>query len=101
MSVDMNTDGSDMDDDMYASDEDNYDNYYDDNADDVEFIDKFPLKDDPEHFEFELLKIEDVERLLNENVEAVCNELNVSCKIFLFAWGKVSQFEKPAKSSLK
>ncbi|XP_064632911.1 potential E3 ubiquitin-protein ligase ariadne-2-like [Lineus longissimus] len=91
MSVDMNTDGSDMED--YGSDEDNYDNYYDDNADDVEFIDKSHLKEDPEYFEFELLKIEDVERLLNENVEAVCNELNVTpsrAKVLLHAhrWAK-------------
>ena len=77
MSVDMNSDDSD--DNMYGSDEDNnYDNYYYDNADDVEYIDKSHFKDDPEHFEFELLKVEDVERLLNENVEALCNELSVS-----------------------
>lgn len=59
---------SDMDDDEDMS------NYYDDN-DDAEMERK--KEDDPEYFDFELLNVEDVERLLNESVEAVCKAINV------------------------
>ena len=34
-------------------------------------------EEDPEFFAYELLAVEDVERLLNESVEAVCKSLNV------------------------
>lgn len=59
---------SDMDD-----DEDIF-NYYE-GFDDTEMEKK--KEDDPEYFEFELLNVEDVERLLNESVEAVCKAINV------------------------
>lgn len=62
---------SDMDDDEYNADIHDY--YVD--TDDTEMENK--KEDDPEYFEFELLNVEDVERLLNENVEAVCKAINV------------------------
>lgn len=64
---------SDMDDDEDMS------NYYEDN-DDAEMERK--KEDDPEYFDFELLNVEGVERLLNESVEAVCKAINVG-RIFL------------------
>ena len=44
-------------------------------------------EEDPEGFDFELLKVEDVERLLNENVETVCKSIEVSliCLLYLAA----------------
>ena len=68
-------DGSDLDDMMDSDDEDNYGNYYDNTGDDID-LDKAENLD-PEYFDFQLLKIEDVERLLNENVEALCTTINV------------------------
>lgn len=62
---------SDMDDDEYNADIHDYYEY----TDDTEMENK--KEDDPEYFEFELLNVEDVERLLNENVEAVCKAINV------------------------
>jgi len=59
-----------MDDD---DDDDVYGDYY--KHEEVEMENK---KDDPEYFEFQLLKVEDVDRLLNENVEALSRAINVS-----------------------
>ncbi|XP_074645621.1 putative E3 ubiquitin-protein ligase ariadne-2 isoform X2 [Tubulanus polymorphus] len=79
---------------MEASDEEdhNFDDYYNESLDDFEG-DRSPGRDDPEYFEFELLKIEDVERLLNENVEALCESIKVTpslAKLLLHAhyWAK-------------
>ena len=63
-------DDDDMDDDMG---DDSY--YYDQEGDDTEM--EHSKKDDPEYFEYNLLKVEDVERLLNESVEALCKSINV------------------------
>jgi ariadne-2 len=61
-------------------DMDDYNYYYNiDNNDDTEGDNT--LEDDPEFFAYELLSVEDVERLLNENVEALCKSIGVS---FLF-----------------
>lgn len=60
----------------HGGEEDMYDGYYD-NQDDFD-IDKPKKSDDPEYFEFELLQVEDVERLLNEEVEALCQSQKVS-----------------------
>jgi len=35
-------------------------------------------EDDPEYFEYQLLNVEDVERLLNESVEALSQSIKVS-----------------------
>ena len=61
----------------YDADEDMCDDYY--YGDDDDMLDEIPdkTKDDPEYFEFELLKVEDVERLLNESVEALTQTLKV------------------------
>ncbi|XP_076336535.1 E3 ubiquitin-protein ligase ari-2 isoform X5 [Tachypleus tridentatus] len=56
------------------SEDDCYDDYY--NAlDDNEIDQTDPRQNDPEYFEFECLSIQDVERLLNECVEALCASL--------------------------
>ena len=50
--------------------------YYDHDGEEIEMERK--KEDDPEYFEYDLLRVEDVERLLNESVEAVCKAINVS-----------------------
>lgn len=56
-------------------DEESFRNYYDP---DLEMQDNVSLSDfDVEAFEFELLRVEEVERLLNESVEAVCKAIQV------------------------
>ncbi|KAL8582056.1 putative E3 ubiquitin-protein ligase ariadne-2 [Nucella lapillus] len=69
-------DGTDSD--MEEDDEDvGYMNYYYDNTDDLD-IDKPKKSDDPEYFEYTILQTEDAERLLNEEVEALCSALKVA-----------------------
>jgi len=65
-------------DEYHSSDEDmdeDINNYYEDMGDDNDVNEI--QEDDPESFEFELLKVEDVERLLNESVETLCKAINV------------------------
>ncbi|XP_069142389.1 potential E3 ubiquitin-protein ligase ariadne-2-like [Argopecten irradians] len=81
MSVEMKSQDSDNDSDYDQSDhmdEDDEDfcGYYDNDTDDLD-IDRPKKTDDPEYFEYELLKVEDVERLLNEDVEVLCSCLKV------------------------
>ena len=65
------------DDDM--EDEESFRHYYDHDA---EESDPIPLSgDDVERFEYELLRVEDVERLLNETVEALCKAINVCIQL--------------------
>jgi hypothetical protein len=52
-------------------------NYYNCDTEDQTDVDN-KKGDDPEFFEYELLKVEDVERLLNENVEALSQEIKVN-----------------------
>ena len=59
-------------------DEEDIFNYY--NCDTEENTDGDHRKGaDPEFFEYDLLKVEDVERLLNESVEALSQAIKVSC----------------------
>lgn len=60
-------------------DEDDCGYYYND-TDDLD-IDKPKKTDDPEYFEYELLQIEDVERLMNEEVEALCSSQKVCSNV--------------------
>ena len=60
-------------------DDEDFGGYYDNDTDDLD-IDRPKKTDDPEYFEYELLKLEDVERLLNEEVEALCGTLKVRGK---------------------
>lgn len=77
MSDDSDYDHSDhMEDDDY-----DFGGYYDNDTDDLD-IDKPKKSEDPEYFEYELLQVEDVERLLNEEVEVLCSELKV-CYLFI------------------
>ena len=59
------------------------DNYYDETDDFME-TETDKKKDDPEYFEFDLLKVEDVDRLLNESVEALCKSLKVFSCYFIY-----------------
>lgn len=69
------SDGSDQSEDM--EDDEEYAHYYYDNTDDLD-IDKPKKSDDPEYFEYTILQVEDAERLLNEEIEALCSALKVS-----------------------
>ena len=62
-----------------SDDEDGYGDDYNDmiDCDDLD-MDTGQEKVDPEHFDFTLLTLEDVERLLNESVEALSKATNVS-----------------------
>ena len=75
---DLASDGSDSED---MEEDDEYPNYYYDNTDDLD-IDKPKKSDDPEYFEYTILQTEDAERLLNEEVEALCSALQV-CLVLL------------------
>lgn len=58
--------------------EDDYNDYYA-NSDDVEM--ESTICQDPEYYPVDLLKLEDIERLLNENVEALRSTIQV-CGLF-------------------
>ena len=61
----------------YSDDDCCYADYYNTGDDcDIDQID--PSKSDPEYFSFECLLVEEVERLLNENVEMLSSSLQVS-----------------------
>lgn len=65
---------SDMD---YSDDCDDEYDYYNTGEDcDIEQID--PSKTDPEYFSYECLSEEEVERLLNESVEILSNNLQIT-----------------------
>lgn len=58
------------------NDGDEYD-YYGENDDcDMDTIDK--SKSDPEYFEYSCLKVEEVEKLLNESIELLSNSLQIT-----------------------
>ncbi|XP_022184559.2 potential E3 ubiquitin-protein ligase ariadne-2 [Nilaparvata lugens] len=72
MSVDE--DSSEMD---FSDDDCGYEDYYNTGEDcDVEQIDLY--KTDPEYFAFDCLNVEQVERLLNESVEMLSNNLQIT-----------------------
>lgn len=58
-------------------DEDIDHSYYDDTSDDLG-LDCPSKTDDPEYFEYEPLQLIDAERMLNEEIEALCTRLEVS-----------------------
>lgn len=61
----------------YSDQECGYADYYNTGDDcDIDQID--PSKSDPEYFLFDCLSVEEVERLLNENVEILSSSLQVS-----------------------
>ena len=88
------SENSDYEDDEMCDDE----NYYDYTHDYME-TETDKKKDDPEYFEFDLLKVEDVDRLLNESVEALCKsiqvcELSFSTCFQLFPSGQINWKEE-------
>ena len=74
-SLNSDEEGDDMSEHMDDSDDESFIGYYDE-TDDLD-IDKPKKTDDPEYFEYELLQIEGVDRLLNEEIEALCTALRV------------------------
>ncbi|KAJ9593833.1 hypothetical protein L9F63_027523 [Diploptera punctata] len=82
--------GEEYDTDMDYSDDDCcYEDYYNHEDDfDAEQLD--PSKSDPEHFVFDCLTVEEVERLLNESVETLSTTLQITpslAKVLLHAHG--------------
>ncbi|KAG8230447.1 hypothetical protein J437_LFUL014711, partial [Ladona fulva] len=77
---------SDMD---YSEEECGYEDYYNTAEDcDIESVDA--SKTDPEYFVFECLSVEEVERLLNESVEALSTSLQITpslAKVLLHTHG--------------
>ena len=75
---------SDSESDYEQMDEEEGEDYYNDDyygQYDMDVMDGDPeqqQREDPEYFEFHLMKVEDVEQLLNKNVEALCTASNVS-----------------------
>lgn len=107
MSVDMKSPDSDRESDGDAMDDDDeYGGYnYYENDDDLD-LDRPKKCDDPEYFEFELLQIEDSERLLNEEVEALCSATQIApflAKTLLHAqgWQKDDIIERYKADSAK
>lgn len=83
MSSEMQSQGSDQESEYEQSDqEDDFLCYYNNDVNDLD-IDK-PKSDDTEQFDYELLTVEDVERLLNEEVEYLCSAVHVSNSPFFF-----------------
>jgi len=65
------------DEDGEEDDDEGFSNYYDHDGEDTD-MDR-GKEEDPEYFEYQLLAMEDVGRLLNESVEADCKSIQVSC----------------------
>jgi len=61
--------------------------YYYDNQFDNDMPESSEIKKDPEHFDFETMSVADVDRLLNESVEAVCSRIAITpsiAKVFTY-----------------
>ncbi|XP_031641143.1 potential E3 ubiquitin-protein ligase ariadne-2 [Contarinia nasturtii] len=68
------SDCSDME---YSSDNEcEYDDYYNTGTEDIDIEHHNALKTDPESFEYDCLSVEDVDKLLNESIECLCNTIN-------------------------
>jgi len=74
-SDDVDSERSPRSDDEMEDDEDI--NHYYNSCDGEEHYSDQRKEDDPEYFEYQLLNVEDVERLLNENVEALSQCIKV------------------------
>lgn len=64
--------------DMECSDNEGYDDYYFGLNDDSDIEQVDPCKQDPEFFDYRCLYEEQVERLLNETVERLSNNLKIT-----------------------
>ncbi|CAH1782579.1 unnamed protein product [Owenia fusiformis] len=108
--IDMKSQGSDDSDynndtDDNMEDEDIYDGYYDAEIGDDEFEKPTEVKD-PEAYDYRLLEVEDVERLLNEKIETLCTSLKLSpslAKVLLYQhnWDTSTIQEKHTKDPNK
>lgn len=72
----MDQEIQDIESDMECSENECYDDYYNEQDNDMEQLD--PTEIDPEFFSFECLSEEQVERLLNEAVEFLSNNLQIT-----------------------
>jgi len=75
-SDDVDSERSPRSDDEMEDDEDI--NHYYNSCDGEEHDSDRRKEDDPEYFEYQLLNVEDVERLLNESVEALSQSIKVN-----------------------
>lgn len=62
--------------DMEYSDNDDYDYYGEQDDCDMETVDR--TKSDPEYFAYTCLRVEEVEKLLNESIELLSNSLQIT-----------------------
>lgn len=62
--------------DMEYSDNDDYDYYGEQDDCDMDTVDR--TKTDPEYFVYTCLKVEEVEKLLNESIELLSNSLQIT-----------------------
>lgn len=61
----------------YSDNDGDYEDYYGDNNDfDMEAVDQ--SKSDPEYFVYSCLKVEEVEKLLNESIELLSDSLQIT-----------------------
>lgn len=72
----MDQEYEEADSDMECSENECFDDYYNVEDNDMEQID--PSESDPEYFVYECLTVEQVERLLNEAVEILSNNLQIT-----------------------
>lgn len=80
LSDDVASEPSPRSDDEMEDDEDI--NHYYNSGDGEEHYSDRRKEDDPEYFEYQLLTVEDVERLLNESVEALSQSIKVIKKSY-------------------
>ncbi|XP_062543223.1 potential E3 ubiquitin-protein ligase ariadne-2-like [Armigeres subalbatus] len=66
---------SDMD---YSSDNDEFEDYYNSGLEDCDIEQIDPKRSDPEYFVYDCLNVEEVEKLLNESVERLSNQLHIT-----------------------
>lgn len=93
MSKFMEEEGDQSQDDMDEDMEEDFQYYYDDEFDN-DAPESHETKKDPEYFDFESLLDADVDRLLNESVEAVCSRIGVTPSIAKVSYAKDFQSAK-------
>nr|XP_019556560.1 potential E3 ubiquitin-protein ligase ariadne-2 [Aedes albopictus] len=62
----------------YSSDNDEFEDYYNSGLEDCDIEQIDPKRSDPECFVYECLNVEEVEKLLNESVERLSNQLHIT-----------------------
>lgn len=62
----------------YSSDNDEFEDYYNSGLEDCDIEQIDPKRSDPEYFVYECLNVEEVDKLLNESVEQLSNQLHIT-----------------------